>query len=400
MSAESTVAALLGAFSLDFSTPYRSERMRRIGLLLAAALSLLCAAILAEYLLHLSFGIDVAFPSGMESSLSFVARIPVQSAAGFGLLGLVLMFLGARKRVAALAADLLTGGLFVLAMTLLTGQVTDMLHIFGPLSGARSSAQSIVCLFLLTAVAFFRRARRGIFSVLLGRGTGSNLARVLSPFLLLLPYVREGLRAHILNWRRMPPYYATASLASVAMVLSMAMLLYLAWRINGMETEIHALSLRDELTGLYNLRGFRLLAEQALRMAHRSGDPFSVLFIDLDDLKQINDQLGHQAGSDCLIETAEILKAVFRESDVVGRVGGDEFAVAGEFTRSGILVAAQRMEELATDREAISGHELGLAFSIGHVTSESVAGETLDTLLSKADRAMYENKRRRKALAN
>jgi diguanylate cyclase (GGDEF)-like protein len=109
----------------------------------------------------------------------------------------------------------------------------------------------------------------------------------------------------------------------------------LVWYIKGMENEIHDLSLRDELTGLYNLRGFKILAVQALRLAQRSNAPFSVLFIDLDDLKRINDFHGHGVGSAALNETGELIKTTFRETDVIGRVGGDEFAVAGQFNDFG-----------------------------------------------------------------
>jgi len=101
----------------------------------------------------------------------------------------------------------------------------------------------------------------------------------------------------------------------------MILLLALVWRINSMEMEIHVLSLRDEFTGVYNLRGFSLLAEQVLHLAQRSQLPLSVLFVDLDDLKEINDSFGHDVGSTYLIEIAEILKETFRETDVIGRVG-------------------------------------------------------------------------------
>ena len=131
----------------------------------------------------------------------------------------------------------------------------------------------------------------------------------------------------------------------MAVAFSIALLMYLAWRLNALETEIQGLSLRDPLTGLYNLRGFRLLAEQALLLAHRSGQPYSVLFIDVDNLKQINDALGHQTGSDLLAATADILREVFRETDVLGRMGGDEFAVAGQFSNSGIAEAAERLRQ-------------------------------------------------------
>jgi diguanylate cyclase (GGDEF)-like protein len=160
-----------------------------------------------------------------------------------------------------------------------------------------------------------------------------------------------------------------------------------------MESEMHALSLRDELTGLLNLRGFRLLAEQALRMARRSHVPFSLLFIDLDKLKEINDSFGHTIGSNILADTGEILMATFRESDVLGRVGGDEFAVAGQFSQAAITVAVHRLREAIAQRNARHAQEPLLSLSLGHVTCEPDGAESLDELLEKADFSMYEEKR-------
>jgi diguanylate cyclase (GGDEF)-like protein len=273
-----------------------------------------------------------------------------------------------------------------------------MWHVFGPMVRLRTSTQSMACLFLLTQGVLFRRAEHGVFSILLGRGVASRVARVFAPILLVLPFVREMGRAEFIGSGRIPPHYTTAIIASVNVVVSLFMLLYLAWRINRMETEIRDLSLRDALTGLYNIRGFRILAEQSLRMARRSNEPFTVLFIDLDDLKQTNDLLGHQAGSELLTETAELLKHSFRETDVFGRIGGDEFAVAGQFSESAIAHAAQRLKESAEVSNARARRIMGLHFSVGYVTTEGDIHESLDELLAKADEAMYEEKRRRKVL--
>ena len=182
-------------------------------------------------------------------------------------------------------------------------------------------------------------------------------------------------------------------------MISMALVLYLAWRIYGMEREIQDLSLRDALTGLYNLRGFYLLAEQSLRVAQRSQLPFSVLFIDLDNLKQTNDQWGHLTGSQCLQETGELLGTAFRETDIVGRIGGDEFAVAGHFDQASISLAAGRIKDLTARRNAESQQRFKLSFSVGYVTTDHVETESLESMLAKADRAMYQEKRHKKLAA-
>ena len=83
----------------------------------------------------------------------------------------------------------------------------------------------------------------------------------------------------------------------------------------------------DELTGLYNRRGFFNVAEQQIRLAFRMKKELLLFFIDLDHFKKINDEYGHRAGDQALVDLTGILKATFRDSDILGRVGGDEFVV-------------------------------------------------------------------------
>ena len=94
-----------------------------------------------------------------------------------------------------------------------------------------------------------------------------------------------------------------------------------------MEEEIRSLSLTDELTGLYNRRGFTLLAEQEVKLAHRMNRTMLLFFCDVDNLKGINDTHGHAQGDLALKEVSAILKETFREADILARLGGDEFVV-------------------------------------------------------------------------
>jgi len=394
MNGETALVALASALSLEFSRPQYPKSLHRLSVLLAAVVATVGAAIVCEYVFQVSLGVDIPFAGPQGFAALTPARMSVQAAGGFAFLTLAVI--RAQKRSAVVLADLLTFCLVLLVLTLVSGHMISITGVFGPTTYDTSSSQSMLGLLLLTAVAFSRKAQHGIFSILLGRGMGGNIARGLSPLLLVLPYLRECARARFIGTERMPPHYTTAILASLAVMLSFALLLFLAWRINFMEVEIHELSLRDALTDLYNLRGFRLLAEQALRMARRSNLPFSVLYIDLDDLKRTNDSLGHQAGSELLMETGRILKSNFRETDVVARIGGDEFAVAGQFSYVGISLAARRIEESAARRNAESVGAVELSFSVGQVTTESATRESLDELLAAADHAMYAEKRRKK----
>jgi diguanylate cyclase (GGDEF)-like protein len=214
-----------------------------------------------------------------------------------------------------------------------------------------------------------------------------------------LPFLREIGRARLLDAQLVPTRYATAVLTSVATGIAFALLLLLARLINRMQSDIQDLTLRDELTGLYNFRGFNLFAEQAYRLARRAGNPFGVLFIDMDNLKTINDELGHNAGSACIVETAKLLNETFRETDVIGRLGGDEFVVAGHFDQEEISSAIERLRSGAATRDEMAAKGLSLSFSMGYAATEHAPGETLKSVVARADNAMYREKRQKKRMA-
>lgn len=157
--------------------------------------------------------------------------------------------------------------------------------------------------------------------------------------------------------------------------------------------EIRRISLADELIGLNNRRGFYLLAEQALRLARREGRAAHVVFIDVDGLKRVNDQHGHEAGDALLLDVALAIKATFRESDVIGRLGGDEFCVLALDHMGDTDALRQRL--VRTFAEFGRDRPYPLSASIG---VEPVGGEDipLDALLTRADQAMYFEKRVRK----
>lgn len=389
MSAEAAVATLLGAAGLALSRRGYGLRMRALSMGLDTVLVTGSALVFAGRLVY---------STPVAGTASWIAKGMSPQAAGcFVLLGIATMLSRARRGMGMLA-DFCTFCLLFIVAVLVSGEIVGATRIFGSTPAFATAGQTAFCLLLLAVVVFLRRAEVGIFSILLGPGIGSKVARLLAPILIVVPYIREVMRAHLLDFRRMPPYYLTALLATTAVAFSVALLLYLAWRLNALESEIHGLSLRDPLTGLYNLRGFRILAEQALLLARRSGQPFSVLFIDVDNLKQINDGLGHQAGSELLAGTATVLREVFRETDVLGRMGGDEFAVAGQFSRSAIAETAQRLRQACMLYNA-DATRATLKFSAGWVTTGPEKRVPLADLLARADEEMYREKRRRKSAA-
>jgi len=397
MKANTALAALASAISLWLSQPHRSRRSLHLSRFLAILVLMVAAASLVEHSFGITLGLDTLI-SGDPSSKHPGLMSP-QSGSSFALLGVVMLLIRTRKAPARYIADFFVASLSVLVLVIVSGYVFGANPLFRVAATNWTSPQTQLSLLLLTFTAFGRRTEYGSFKLLVGTGIGSRIARACGPILLVLPFVREAGRMRLIHTGTLPGHYVTAILASAAAVASFTLMMIVAWRINGMEQKIHNLSLRDELTGLYNLRGFHLLAEQSLRLAQRANLPFSVLFVDLDNLKQINDGLGHGVGSQFLVETGELLLATFRETDVVGRIGGDEFAVAGQFTLTAIVAAARRLEDKSALATPEIGRSLPLSLSIGYVTTEDRGHETLADLLAKADKAMYQHKKEKKLLA-
>lgn len=395
MKSESVVATLLCTFSLTFGEKGKKKWELRLSEVLAAVVTALSVAAAAAYPLRFvpQFVTDFMSSHGLPSK----AIISLPCAIGFAVLGCALLFITAENRAALFLGDVLTLCACVSTFTLVSGYIFSRFELLGASEHATTSPETLLCLFLLTVATVLRRTQDGILSIFAGSGTGGRSARALGPILLFLPFGREIIRARIIGAGHMPAYYVTAILASIASIVSLGLLLYLVWRIHSMESEIHVLTLRDELTGLHNLRGFQILADQALRVAHRAKHPFSVLFIDLDDLKIINDTLGHEAGSALLVELAEILRSTFRGTEVVGRLGGDEFAIAGEFGRGGIATALERLNHSCTKRNQVHHNDFPLSFSIGYAVSDDARRVALKELLATADESMYEAKRHKKA---
>lgn len=155
--------------------------------------------------------------------------------------------------------------------------------------------------------------------------------------------------------------------------------------------EIRRMSLTDELTGLHNRRGFYLLARQVLRAAQRTRRPAQLIFLDVDGLKAVNDRHGHEAGDALIADTARALNATFRESDVIGRLGGDEFGVLAVEGELGPAELRRRLAETFADFSR-PDRPYRLSASVGIVTVAQ-ADESLDALIARADEAMYFEKR-------
>ena len=165
------------------------------------------------------------------------------------------------------------------------------------------------------------------------------------------------------------------------------------------EEEIRTLSNTDELTGLYNRRGFLTLAEQELKRAERTKKGMLFIYADLDGMKTINDTFGHQRGDEALVEAAGLLREVFRESDIIARIGGDEFALlVAETPTAYANLVKTRLQRRISARNASANRPYTLSLSMGVAHYDPHRPVPLNKLISRADSAMYAGKRHRKVV--
>jgi len=172
--------------------------------------------------------------------------------------------------------------------------------------------------------------------------------------------------------------------------------LRLAIERNRLHAALLDLALVDDLTGLYNRRGFLTLATRDLRLARRGNETLLVAFADLDDLKGVNDTAGHAVGDGALRDTAALLRRTFRDSDLVARIGGDEYAVlvrhAGPAS-AGVL--AERLKRQVRDFNRRAARPYQVSISLGFATHKASTLASVAGLLDRADRALYRDKRRK-----
>jgi diguanylate cyclase (GGDEF)-like protein/PAS domain S-box-containing protein len=164
-----------------------------------------------------------------------------------------------------------------------------------------------------------------------------------------------------------------------------------------MQERLENLTLTDELTGLNNRRGFLKLAEARLQLSRRTGEKLMLIFADVDDLKNINDTLGHEVGSNAIRGAAQVIRSTFRQTDVSSRWGGDEFIVligcSSDDTEEAIL---RRLRGNVVTYNSAAEHPYTLSISFGSCPVDLESGELLDEMIATADAAMYRDKATKK----
>ena len=179
----------------------------------------------------------------------------------------------------------------------------------------------------------------------------------------------------------------------------------LLWRSITYSIERHKLlsklrdfALFDELTGLYNRRGFFNFLERQIKISERSKDKFHLAFADLDKLKIINDTYGHTKGDEAIVSAANVLRKIFRGSDIIARIGGDEYAIIiaeGDKLEDTDSIN-RRLQEAIASLNKTKKHPFDLSISIGMTIYNPANPITIEKLISEADNEMYKIKSKKK----
>ncbi len=163
--------------------------------------------------------------------------------------------------------------------------------------------------------------------------------------------------------------------------------------------KLERLSVIDELTGLYNRRGFLTLSKQQIALKKRNNNDLLLVYFDIDGMKKINDTLGHSVGDYALMSFANLLKKVFRSSDIIARIGGDEFVIlAIECTIREYKKIKGRLDQVIDEFNASKNQQFQLSVSAGAAPCDPDTTFTIEQLMEEADAELYKEKKRKKHL--
>lgn len=403
----SAFALILLGISLWLLLPDPPRRARHFyGLAFASAVCLLGVLTLIQQRLHAALGFDRIL--SLEHPAVFAGTAPI-TATTILALGLALLLLDWQTQSRVRPSQILSLWSGFAAVMSISGYINAADPLYGLFSFTPVSVYVSLLICFMGAAIFFARPRVGICGDLMGKFVGSFVARRLLPAVIVIPVCAAWLRARL----EQQGWFGAALGLAFNVTLNVGSLSLLVWlnarQLN--ETDealeearqakdaLYNASLRDDLTGLYNRRGFLTFAEEQIKYALAGRRELVVLFADVDDLKGINDSYGHSEGDRAIRMTAQVLLAVFRDTDVISRLSGDEFAILALDCSPDGLVRIEAHLEKALRASNSLGNPWKLSVSLGAIHVDSKHPVSIDELLAKADQIMYERKRAKPVLS-
>ncbi len=427
----------VGLWCATFRKPLAGSVIRALCALLAI---LVGGLTLVEYVMSVDLAIDLLLPIDLQRSQPalFPGRMAPATALCFLLSGFALLLLERRS----LLPQIFASTALLISLMALVGYLFNVSAFYSVGLYSAMAIHTAIALILLNTGLLAVQPRSGLVELLISDTAGGEVARNL---LASVPLVVLAIGGVLLVGESLGHYdnrfslalMATLSITTLIVVilrtarhlhqvdtsrasvqaelaaLNAALELRVRERTNALEAvnskllaeiaqrkkveeDARRLSLTDELTGLHNRRSFFLLADQLMRSARRSNQSCLLFFIDLDGLKKINDIHGHEAGDLAIIAAAQVLKAAFRDSDVVARIGGDEFVVLAIDVGEPADVLSTRVQELTDEFNVSDRCHYPIGLSIGAVGCSPSELKPLGELLASADALMYANKQLRR----
>jgi diguanylate cyclase (GGDEF)-like protein len=401
-----TASALgLGAVAmLLLASPARGRR-RAVGLALASLPGLLGLAVLSEYVFGVKLGID-EFPftdyDGRAAGIVFPGRFAPTTGVCFLLLTGALLSLDRGTTWRWRPSELFAIPMGIVALMSLIGYAYSIPAFYGPASAAKMAVNTSFCFVALATALLIARPRGRFFELATTTDPGGVMVRRMVPLCLVVPLVLGWLHLRTVEWGLFDDEVGSWWLAAATIAGLVAMMWWCAGTLSGadrkrrmLEAQLFQLANRDALTGLFNRRRFEEELDRFLARARRYGDTGSLLLLDLDRLKPTNDTIGHEGGDLLLRAVAGVLTGLVRESDVVGRIGGDEFAVLllGASPANSLAKADDLRVAIADVRVETQAGSGWTSVSIGVAAVQATDGLDSSDILRRADVAMYRAKR-------
>ncbi len=367
----------------------------RLGILIVMALGYMK---LSDLLFGTSFRIDVSlYESRLNAELPKPNRMAPNTALNLFILSWALLLASFRSKYLKLLSQILALGAGFVAMLALVGY-TFSIHSFYGIGVFTPMARNTAISFLLISIAtLLSTANKGFMRFVVNDGPAGRMASFLLPAAIMIPVGVGWLR---LVGQRQNLYDSEFGVA-LSVITNMVMLVILTFvtasllystdlQRRKIEARLRAMASHDSLTGLVNRRVFLANLTRCIGLLKR--DPariFAVFYLDVDGLKQVNDNFGHEAGDDLLVHTATVLRGSSRSSDTVSRLGGDEFAILFEEINSkdDVNILAKRILENMPKCWNKEGEEIKTGISIG-VMVITIPDITPERILSTSDSAL------------
>jgi len=289
--------------------------------------------------------------------------------------------------------------LFTLTLTFFASYLFGAFNLIALNSYIIISKHSLACIILLGFIISLTHAPYSAYAVLFSTSLGGKFARQFLAVSVISVLMLTTLEAFLMGVEGYELPDINAIILTADVMVLFFIVITASRKIEQQAEQLEELVITDKLTSTLNLRGLNLHATQKLLDARRYQSPLCVLVFDIDDLKQVNDSLGHEIGSALIKDFATALKNNFRSNDIVARTGGDEFVVVSLAKLSLIETTLTRLNQVIFEKNKFAKHPYHISYSVGVAQLQSSSTETINDLLKIADERMYANKQQKKAEA-